>query len=61
VIRLVSQIITRAINNGASDIHFEPEERLMRIRNAHRRRLGSGRFDSQSHAVGGDHPHEDPG
>ena len=32
VIRLVSQIITRAINNGASDIHFEPEERLMRIR-----------------------------
>ncbi|HXI50325.1 MAG TPA: ATPase, T2SS/T4P/T4SS family, partial [Candidatus Saccharimonadales bacterium] len=32
VIRLVSQIITRAINNGASDIHFEPEERMMRIR-----------------------------
>jgi type II secretory ATPase GspE/PulE/Tfp pilus assembly ATPase PilB-like protein len=32
VIRLVSQIITRAINHGASDIHFEPEERMMRIR-----------------------------
>jgi type IV pilus assembly protein PilB len=32
VIRLVSQIITRAINQGASDIHFEPEERMMRIR-----------------------------
>lgn len=32
VIRLVSQIITRAVNNGASDIHFEPEERMMRIR-----------------------------
>jgi type IV pilus assembly protein PilB len=32
VIRLVSQIVTRAINTGASDIHFEPEERLMRIR-----------------------------
>jgi type IV pilus assembly protein PilB len=32
VIRLVSQIITRAVNHGASDVHFEPEERLMRIR-----------------------------
>jgi type IV pilus assembly protein PilB len=32
VIRLVSQIITRAVNHGASDAHFEPEERLMRIR-----------------------------
>lgn len=31
-IRLVSQIITRAVETGASDIHFEPEERLMRIR-----------------------------
>ncbi|MBX3746245.1 MAG: Flp pilus assembly complex ATPase component TadA [Verrucomicrobiae bacterium] len=31
-IRLVSQIIERAIEIGASDIHFEPEERLMRIR-----------------------------
>ncbi len=32
VIRLVSQIIARACNAGASDIHFEPEEKLMRIR-----------------------------
>ncbi|HEU0009980.1 MAG TPA: ATPase, T2SS/T4P/T4SS family [Verrucomicrobiae bacterium] len=32
VIRLVSQIITRAVNGGASDIHFEPEENMMRIR-----------------------------
>ena len=32
VIRLVSQVITRAVNSGASDIHFEPEERMMRIR-----------------------------
>jgi len=32
VIELVSQIITRAVTSGASDIHFEPEERLMRIR-----------------------------
>ncbi len=31
-IRLVTQIITRAVETGASDIHFEPEERLMRIR-----------------------------
>ena len=31
-IRLVSQIIGRAIEKGASDIHFEPEERMMRIR-----------------------------
>ncbi len=31
-IRLVSQIITRAVETGSSDIHFEPEERLMRIR-----------------------------
>jgi type IV pilus assembly protein PilB len=32
VIQLVSQIITRAVNGGASDIHFEPEENMMRIR-----------------------------
>jgi type IV pilus assembly protein PilB len=32
VIRVVRQIITRAVNTGASDIHFEPEERLMRVR-----------------------------
>jgi type IV pilus assembly protein PilB len=32
VIRLVDQIIARAVNNRASDIHFEPEERIMRIR-----------------------------
>ena len=27
-----SQIIARAVNLGASDIHFEPEEKLLRIR-----------------------------
>jgi len=32
VIRVVRQIITRAINGRASDIHFEPEERMMRVR-----------------------------
>lgn len=32
VIRLVSQIITRAVQSGASDIHFEPEAQMMRIR-----------------------------
>jgi type IV pilus assembly protein PilB len=32
VIRLVRQIITRAVNNRASDIHFEPEEGMMRVR-----------------------------
>lgn len=32
VIRLVNQIVTRAVNIGASDIHFEPEEKMMRIR-----------------------------
>ncbi len=32
VVRLVNEIITRAINLGASDIHFEPEAHLMRIR-----------------------------
>jgi type II secretory ATPase GspE/PulE/Tfp pilus assembly ATPase PilB-like protein len=32
VIRVVRQIITRAINNRASDVHFEPEERMMRVR-----------------------------
>lgn len=32
VVRLVNQIINAAINSGASDIHFEPEERLLRIR-----------------------------
>ncbi len=32
VIRLVRQIITRAVNNRASDIHFEPEDRMMRVR-----------------------------
>ena len=32
VIRLVSHILCRAVDQGASDIHFEPEERVMRIR-----------------------------
>jgi len=32
VIRLVGQIISRAVAIGASDIHFEPEEKMMRIR-----------------------------
>ncbi len=32
VIRLVDQVIARAVNNRASDIHFEPEEKTMRIR-----------------------------
>ena len=32
VIRVVRQIITRAVNNRASDIHFEPEEGMMRVR-----------------------------
>ena len=32
VIRVVRQIITRAVNGRASDIHFEPEERMMRVR-----------------------------
>jgi type II secretory ATPase GspE/PulE/Tfp pilus assembly ATPase PilB-like protein len=32
IIHLVSQIIHRAIHSGASDIHFEPEEKMMRIR-----------------------------
>lgn len=32
IIGLVNQIITRAVNLGASDIHFEPEEKMMRVR-----------------------------
>src|SRR5437867_8413389 len=32
VIRLVQQIITRAVYGRASDIHFEPEEGMMRVR-----------------------------
>jgi type IV pilus assembly protein PilB len=32
VIQVVRQIITRAVNSRASDIHFEPEERMMRVR-----------------------------
>ena len=32
VIRVVRQIITRAVNHHASDIHFEPEEHMMRVR-----------------------------
>jgi type IV pilus assembly protein PilB len=32
IIRLVDQIIARAVSLRASDIHFEPEERSMRIR-----------------------------
>src|SRR6266571_2262598 len=32
VIRLVQQIITRAIYGRASDIHFEPEEGMVRVR-----------------------------
>ena len=32
VIRVVRQIIIRAVNHNASDIHFEPEEHMMRVR-----------------------------
>jgi type IV pilus assembly protein PilB len=32
VINLVRQIITRAVNRKASDLHFEPEEQMMRVR-----------------------------
>src|SRR5262245_56811726 len=32
IIRLVDQIIARAVSVRASDIHFEPEEKIMRIR-----------------------------
>ena len=32
VIRLVAKIINSAVQNGASDIHFEPDEMVMRIR-----------------------------
>ncbi len=32
VIRVVQQIITRSVQNRASDIHFEPEEAMMRVR-----------------------------
>ena len=32
IIQLVSQVVTRAIHRRASDVHFEPEEKLMRIR-----------------------------
>lgn len=32
IIHLVNQVIQRAVNRRASDIHFEPEEKLLRIR-----------------------------
>ena len=32
IIQLVSQVLTRAVHRRASDVHFEPEEKLMRIR-----------------------------
>ncbi len=32
IIHLVNQVLQRAVNRRASDIHFEPEEKLMRIR-----------------------------
>jgi type IV pilus assembly protein PilB len=32
VIRLVAKIINNAVKNGASDIHFEPDEMVLRIR-----------------------------
>ncbi len=32
VIQLVSRVISNAVRSGASDIHFEPDERVMRIR-----------------------------
>jgi len=32
IIKLVNQIILHAIHDGASDIHFEPEEEMLRIR-----------------------------
>lgn len=32
IIQLVEQIIARAVETGASDIHFEPEDKVLRIR-----------------------------
>ena len=32
VVKLVNLILTRAIRDGASDVHFEPDERQLRIR-----------------------------
>ena len=32
IIRLVDQIFLTAVNDGATDIHMEPEERVFRIR-----------------------------
>lgn len=32
IIRLVAQVIARAVQSGASDIHFEPDDKVMRIR-----------------------------
>ncbi len=32
VVKLVNMILTRAIRDGASDVHFEPDERQLRIR-----------------------------
>jgi len=32
IIHLVNQVLQRAVNRRASDIHFEPEEKLLRIR-----------------------------
>jgi type IV pilus assembly protein PilB len=32
VVQLVNQVISRAVTMGASDIHLEPEERMLRVR-----------------------------
>lgn len=61
VIRLVSSIILRAINSGASDIHFEPQGADDAHPQPPGRRLVPGSAHSQSHAIGGGNAHEDSG
>ncbi len=32
IIRLVNQLILRGVNEGATDVHFEPDEKVLRVR-----------------------------
>ena len=61
VIKLVNSIITRAVEEGASDIHFEPQAREMRVRYRVDGVLRETTDVPQPHGAGRGQPHQDHG
>ena len=48
LVRLVNSIIFQAAEDGASDVHFEPQEDALVVRYPHRRRAARRRSASRS-------------